>query len=219
MSQLFSRIFLQILDSSIAEDFTTRHIFEDFLKLADYKTGVVDMTRHALSRRLNVPLDTLNEAITKLESPDPASRDSEHEGRRLKRLDDHRDWGWLILNHAKYDAIRNKADAGLRLARHRSLSGVADETLKQAEAIYTEYPKKVGKPDALRAIVKALGTTDAATLLSKTKLYAKSRVGEDAQFTPHPSTWFNQQRYNDDPATWIKTTPASKPIVTTHGNY
>ena len=49
MSQLYSRVFLQILDSSIAEDFTMRHVFEDFLKSCDHKTGVVDMTRPIVS--------------------------------------------------------------------------------------------------------------------------------------------------------------------------
>jgi hypothetical protein len=120
MSQLYARVFLQILDSSIAEDFTLRHIFEDFLKLADYKTGIVDITRQALSRRLNIPEDILSEAIGKLESPDPHSRDGEFEGRRLERLDAHRDWGWSILNWQKYAGVRQKADAALRLDKHRA---------------------------------------------------------------------------------------------------
>ncbi len=125
MSQLYARVFLQILDSSIAEDFTVRHVFEDFLKLADHKSGVVDMTRQSLSRRLNVPMETLNLAIEKLESPDPASRDVSFEGRRIERLDEHRDWGWVILNWGKYEAVRTKADVYLRVSRHREK--VADE--------------------------------------------------------------------------------------------
>jgi len=119
MSQLYSRVFLQILDSSIAEDFKVRHVFEDFLKLCDHKTGILDMTRQALSRRLNIPMELLDEAISKLESPDPSSRDPEHEGRRLERLDEHRDWGWKILNWGKYESVRTKADVYLRVARHR----------------------------------------------------------------------------------------------------
>lgn len=119
MSQLYSRVFLQILDSSIAEDFTLRHVFEDFLKLCDHKTGVIDMTRQALSRRLNIPLDTLNVEISKLEAADEASRDGEFEGRRIERLDEHRDWGWRILNWGKYEAIRTRADLAIRVARHR----------------------------------------------------------------------------------------------------
>lgn len=119
MSQLYSRVFLQILDSSIAEDFTVRHVFEDFLKLCDHKTGILDMTRQALSRRLNVPMEILDKTITVLESPDANSRDMEFEGRRIERLDEHRDWGWKILNWGKYEAVRTKADVYLRVFRHR----------------------------------------------------------------------------------------------------
>lgn len=117
MSQLYARVFLQILDSSIAEDFTVRHIFEDFLKLSE--DGIVDMTRPALSRRINCPMDVLNDAIEKLESSDPASRDQEFEGRRIGRLDEHRDWGWRILNWEKYEQLRTRADVAMRVDRHR----------------------------------------------------------------------------------------------------
>jgi len=116
---LFARVFVTVLDSSIAEDFTLRHVFEDLFKLCDWRTGVVDMTRQAIARRLNIPLKIVSECIDRLESPDPASRDPAHQGRRLERLDEHRDWGWRILNWQKYDAIRNRADAVVRVQRHR----------------------------------------------------------------------------------------------------
>lgn len=106
--QLYARVFTQILDSSLAENWQTRHVFEDILKLAD--DGVVDMTRQAISRRTNVPLDVVNAAIGELESPDPASRDAAEQGRRLLRMDQHRDWGWLIVNWEKYEAIKSTAD-------------------------------------------------------------------------------------------------------------
>lgn len=131
MSQLYSRVFLQILDSSIAEDFNVRHIFEDFLKLCDFKTGVVDMTRQALCRRLNVPSELLNSVIEKLEKPDPNSRDMEYEGRRIARLDEHRDWGWRILNWSKYDALRTRADVSLRVSRHRAKVASTDDRFRK----------------------------------------------------------------------------------------
>lgn len=119
MTSLYARVFVQILDSSIAEDFTVRHVFEDLLKLCDHKTGIVDMTRQALARRLNVPPEILDDAISKLEAPDPNSRDEEYEGRRIERLDEHRDWGWKILNWTKYESVRTKADVYLRVSKHR----------------------------------------------------------------------------------------------------
>lgn len=70
------------------------------------------------------------------------------------------------------------------------------------EEIYQAYPKKVGKKAALKAIVKALKSLDPETLLQKVKQYAECRRGQDSQFTPNPSTWFNEGRYDDDPDQW-----------------
>ena len=55
-----------------------------------------------------------------------------------------------------------------------------------------------GKKDALKAIKKALKKETYDFLLEQTKQYAKSRQGEDTRFTPYPSKWFNEERYNDD---------------------
>lgn len=157
MSQLYSRVFVQILDSSIAEDFTLRHVFEDFLKLCDYKTGVVDMTRQALARRLNMPIGLLNESIAKLESPDPASRDPEHQGRRLERLDAHRDWGWRIVNWEKYERIRTRASGAERAARFR-------ESKKETEPFdKPEKPKSFTPPtiEELKLAAAKLGLPSA----------------------------------------------------------
>jgi hypothetical protein len=98
---MYAKVFTQILDSSIAEHWQTRLVFEDFLKLCDLN-GVVDMTRDAIARRTNVPLEIVKQGISELEKPDPHSRNPENEGRRIVRLDEHRDWGWLICNYEHY---------------------------------------------------------------------------------------------------------------------
>lgn len=75
-----------------------------------------------------------------------------------------------------------------------------------AEAIYQLYPLKVGKPAAIRAILKALTQDTPERLKRLTEAFAIARGGDTA-FTPHPATWFNQARYNDDPETWVKQAP------------
>jgi hypothetical protein len=81
-------------------------------------------------------------------------------------------------------------------------------TLTQEEEIYAAYPKKVGKPTALRAIRRALAKRPFDFLLERTHLYAQT-CNSPAEFIPHPSTWYNQERFNDDPATWRRTVGAS----------
>lgn len=109
MSRLYARIFVKILDSSIAEDWQVRHVFEDLLKLAS-QDGVVDITHSAISRRINVPLEIVERAIISLEAPDASSRDPEEGGRRIVRLDAHRTWGWRIVNFDRYEEIRSNQD-------------------------------------------------------------------------------------------------------------
>lgn len=85
------------------------------------------------------------------------------------------------------------------------------EIASQAEKIYNAYPRKIGKPKALQAITRILKTNDFLTVLESTERYAKHRIGQDPTFTPHPATWFNQERFNDDPETWgSKSIPADK---------
>lgn len=123
MPQLYSRVFVKILESSLADDWKARFVFEDFLKLAN-EDGVVDMTKAAIARRTNVPLEVVTHGISVLEAPDPGSRDTEEDGRRIVRLDDHRDWGWRIVNFIKYDAIRSNIEHrnanARRMARYRA---------------------------------------------------------------------------------------------------
>lgn len=69
----------------------------------------------------------------------------------------------------------------------------------QAVQIYNAYPRKVARPNALKAIEKALKKTPFEIILAAVLTFAKAREGEDSQFTPHPATWFNRQSYLDEP--------------------
>ena len=104
---MYAKVFSQILDSSLAEDYETRHVFIDLLILADAE-GVVDMTLEAIARRTNAPPEVISRAIAKLMQPDPRSRTADEIGKRLALLDDHRDWGWQIVNYAKFKSIHDK---------------------------------------------------------------------------------------------------------------
>lgn len=106
---MFAKIFSQIFDSSIVENSELRFTFMDMLLLADLN-GVVDMTHEAISRRTNRPIDVIRATISELERPDGRSRNPHEEGRRLERLDGHRDWGWQILNYPAYRACRSQED-------------------------------------------------------------------------------------------------------------
>lgn len=104
---MYAKVFTQIFDSSIAEDYEVRHVFEDLLKLAD-KDGNVDMTAEAIARRTNVPLDIVKRGLDALSSPDPESRTRDFEGRRIVLIDPNRSWGWFIVNYQHYRDIQDE---------------------------------------------------------------------------------------------------------------
>jgi len=104
---MFAKIFSQIYDSSIVENPEARFTFMDLLVLADIN-GVVDMTHEAIARRTNRPIEVIRETIRILESPDGKSRTPDENGVRLLRLDDHRDWGWEIVNYQKFRDIASE---------------------------------------------------------------------------------------------------------------
>lgn len=95
-----------------------------------------------------------------------------------------------------------------------------DKSGSPEQAIYKLYPRKEGSAAALVAIEKAVkklvkGTTksgrsamvrrDAQKLLYRAvDAYARSPMGQQADKTklPHPGTWFNQERWDDDRTNW-----------------
>jgi len=83
------------------------------------------------------------------------------------------------------------------------------------EGIYAEYPRKIGKSGALKAISKAFDRLvnghdgkkldpEAANAFLRLSVqqFARSPAGRAGEFTPHPATWFNDSRYLDDPQEW-----------------
>ena len=104
---MYAKVFAQILDSSIANDYQLRHFFTDMLVLAEID-GVVDMTHEAVSARTRIPLEMVVRFIAELEKPDPKSRSHKEDGRRIVRLDPLRDWGWRIVNYLEYRRIASE---------------------------------------------------------------------------------------------------------------
>lgn len=82
-------------------------------------------------------------------------------------------------------------------------------TNADAEAIYGEYPRKVGKRAATKAILKALaeiherGIEDPVEWMRKrVATFGESPAGNCGSFVPHPASWFNAGRYDDDDSEW-----------------
>lgn len=101
---------------------------------------------------------------------------------------------------------------------HRNLINVPPSSA--ALEIYQAYPRKVGKPEALRAIQQAIRREGFELILKRTQEFTKAwqASGKSLEFVAYPSTFYNQERYNDDfaaifPASTKAISPASQVII------
>lgn len=71
---------------------------------------------------------------------------------------------------------------------------------KEFAKFYEIFPRHVGRKPAFEAWKKVLktGKKTAAELIKAAGAYAKSRAGKPKQYTLHPSTWLNQERWEDE---------------------
>ena len=137
--------------------------------------GWVDVHPKAIAEETGLTIEQVNAAIKELESPDPDSRSPEEEGRRIVLLNEHRSWGWRVVNHGKYRAIRSEEDRreANRIAQQKfrdknkppvsnSNQPVIQRKHPSAESAQAEAETdtKAGKP-------KTIGNVSVAILLSE----------------------------------------------------
>ena len=224
-SDQFTMIYQSILSSSIAENYELRHFFEDMLKLADWRTGIVDMTPGAISRMINLPLDKVNGFIAELEKPDDDDKSGNYSGCRIIRLDTHRNWGWTIVNYQCYRATRtaeerreyNRVKQAERRARIKAESegnhlyrASAENrpaatpppplTNQNFDTFWSAYPRKTAKAGAEKAWKKVGADALIDRILAALAVQSKSDAWrtDGGQFIPHPATWLNGKRWEDE---------------------
>jgi len=98
---MYAKIFCSMYDGTLAADWKALVTFQQLLVLCD-REGVIDLTARAVAARTGIPIEIIEAGIASLEQPDLDSRTPDREGRRIERLDDHRAWGWRIVNYLKY---------------------------------------------------------------------------------------------------------------------
>ncbi len=103
---MYGKIFESMYDGTLVEDWQALVTFQQMIVLCD-ADGTVDMTPHSIARRTGIPIEYIEAGLKILEAPDPYSRTPVQDGRRIERLDDHRPWGWSIINHAYYRALQD----------------------------------------------------------------------------------------------------------------
>ena len=102
---MYGKVFESMYDGTISSNWYALVTFQQMIVLCE-SDGTIDMTLHAMHRRTGIPLEIFQQGIKYLEAPDEYSRSEVEEGRRILRIDEHRPWGWTIVNHKKYRDMR-----------------------------------------------------------------------------------------------------------------
>ena len=94
-----------------------------------------------------------------------------------------------------------------------------DTPAADVSQIYDAYPRHVGKQAAHRAIQRALRAVGFTELLEAVTEYANASRGADKNYIPHPATWFNQGRWDDDRTQWEQSADTSREMRHKEGSY
>lgn len=103
---MYGKIFESIYDGTLAGHWQAIVTMQQLIVLSS-PDGVVDMTPEAIARRTTIPLEIITAGLEHLAKPDPYTRTPGEDGRRIVLLDDHRPWGWRLVNHGKYMRLRD----------------------------------------------------------------------------------------------------------------
>ena len=126
----FAKVYRSLWDGTLGPHRNGWNVFVFLLAHCD-AAGIVELTPEAIAARSGVPLEDVADGIAVLEGPDPRSRSRVRDGRRIVRLDQDRDWGWQIVNYAKYrDMSPAQRNARFR-ERHRDEIRESDRERKR----------------------------------------------------------------------------------------
>ena len=105
---MYGKIFESMYEGTLYGQWEAIVTMQQFIVIAN-EDGVVDMTPPHIAGKTSIPLEIIEKGIDILSKPDPYSRTPGDEGIRIALLDDHRPWGWYIVNYKKYrDMVRRE---------------------------------------------------------------------------------------------------------------
>ena len=142
------------------------------------REGVIDEVPASLAAAIGVPVEMLMSCIEDFMKPDPGSRTKAFDGRRLELIDPARDWGWKVLNHAKYREKARKKDYD----SERTESGMDANRKRQLRAQDAPSRDVPTRPDASRDVPLSDADAEAYKDKKQTKLAeARSVAGLNLQ--------------------------------------
>ena len=145
------------------------------------------------------PLGFLETQWVSKESTPPSEREEREEKERKKQRKNKEEIEEKELPTPKENVI---GDSGriAATAPPKNPSGMSKKMQADFDAFWSAYPRKVGKGAARKSFVKAMGKgVTLQTLLEAIEQQKRCKQWnkDGAEYIPHPSTWLNQERWED----------------------
>ena len=96
------------------------------------------------------------------------------------------------------DEVSNPTGFGVKSDERTSLIR-NDVLLSEFDRFWVAYPRKVAKPRALKAFLSAAATTDPKVIVEGAIRFSRDPNLPEKQFIPHPASWLNDGRWDDEP--------------------
>jgi hypothetical protein len=190
---MYTKVFRTMYEGTLADNWQALVTFQQLLILANDE-GVVDMTISAIHRHTGIPQEILEAGIKVLEAPDHGSRTPDMEGRRIARMDEHRDWGWFLVNFKKYRQMttreeKKEADRA-RMRERRSAENPDKSGTSQDVAKGSDESQTVANSSQLSFDVANVAYTDLDT--DKDQEHPPTVVGARTRFLEFWSEYPNK---------------------------
>lgn len=221
----FSKLDSGITRSSIwSAPYHVRIVWISILAEKD-ETGFVRGSRITMPRICNVTQEEFDNAIKILSSPDENSQSKEFEGRRIdvvdggwivlnhERFKTHEQQKKKHRNEYMRDYMRKKRAVNSNsdltpintpltsVSVSLSDSVSVSEYTEEFESFWKLYPRKIGKGAAFKSWKKIKSPVDTLKLIEKSLEWQKTSeqwTKDNGQYIPHPSTYLNQRRWEDE---------------------
>jgi len=153
---VYGKVFDTIYNGTLYGHWEALVTMQQMIVLAD-ADGVVDMTPMAISARTSIPREIIDKGLEVLEAPDKFTRTPGSDGRRIELIDEHRPWGWILVNYEKYKSMQDadtvRAQTKERVRKHRETKkkkvDVTDVTARNAPKRYIDIDIDIDIPKTL----------------------------------------------------------------------
>ena len=137
-NKMYAKLFASMYQGTLRGHSHGLLVFTNLLAHCD-AAGFVDIHPRAIADETGLEVPEVIAAIDYLEAPEADSRSCEFEGRRIVKIDDHRSWGWHVVNYLKYRQIRSEEDRRLQ-------NKTAQEKYREKQKLLNSKQSKPRKP-------------------------------------------------------------------------